>query len=220
MGDLNERPAPLTSRLSQEELGLVRRIGAQLGRMLQGHFDEVPPISRRDELGILTNMVAHVSRALLRAKEREAAHRRALEEKVQELEAARARQEALLEEIRRLSCPVIDVERGVLLVPLIGEVDAQRADLVMTTLLSRLSASGAAAVILDVTGVPRLDGDAAERLVRAAQAARLLGAQAILCGLSPEAARSAATVGMDFEGLRPCSTLAAALAAARRGMPR
>ncbi|WP_050430995.1 STAS domain-containing protein [Chondromyces crocatus] len=212
-----EVEGPLTSRLSAEELKLVRSIGAWMLRLLQGRYDEVPVVSpKRDELGILANMVGRVATSLQVAREKEISHRSALEEKVRELEDARAQQEELIALIRQLSCPVLDVEEGMLLVPLVGEVDAARAELVTTALLSRASATGADTVILDVTGVARLVGHVATLLAQAAQAVRLIGAQTIVCGLSPESAREAVAEGLDFAGLTPCSTLASALAIARR----
>ncbi|EYF01394.1 STAS domain-containing protein [Chondromyces apiculatus] len=205
----------LTSRLSAEELEMVRSIGTGLLRVLQGRYDDIAQIARRDELGILANMVERVAKSLKAAKEKENTHRQVLEEKIRELEDARAQQEDLLALIRQLSCPVLYVERGVLLVPLIGDVDAARAELVTTALLGRAAEMGADTVILDVTGVPRLHGQVAHVIERAAQAARLLGARAIVCGLSPESAREAVAQGLDFAGLTPCSTLASALEMAR-----
>jgi rsbT co-antagonist protein RsbR len=133
-----------------------------------------------------------------RKKSEAALHRAAVQEEV-----IRS-QEATL---RALATPLIPVGEGVLVVPLVGAVDAGRAKQLLEALLAGVAAHRARTAIIDVTGVPDLAMDVADGLLRAARAVRLLGAQAVLTGLSPAIARSLAGAGVDLAGLTTRATL-------------
>lgn len=188
----------LASRLTPEELKLLTRIGGHLSRMLTGKLEAPLASDRRDELGMLANMVGRAATEIAKGRARDERLRRELEERIRELESARATQERLLARIRELSSPVLDILPGVLLVPLIGALDEARVALVTTTLLERVAASRAAIVILDVTGVHELDRPVAGLLLRAAGAVSLLGARTMLCGVSPAMAQIAVGDGLDL----------------------
>lgn len=119
-----------------------------------------------------------------------------------------AQQEAL----RELSTPLIPLAEGLVVMPIIGLLDSARAQLVMETLLSGIVAHQARIAILDVTGVRAMDGAVAESLVRAARAARLLGAEVILTGIEPGAARALVEVSADLTGVQTLGTLQAGVA--------
>ncbi len=108
---------------------------------------------------------------------------------------------------RELSTPVVAVRERVLLMPLIGNIDAARADEIMQAILARVSTDVARVVILDVAGVPVLDTSAASSLVKAAQALRLLGAETILTGVGATAAKTIVRLGLDLSGFHTCSRL-------------
>jgi rsbT co-antagonist protein RsbR len=109
--------------------------------------------------------------------------------------------------LQALATPLIPVSEGVLVVPLVGAVDAARAKQVLEALLAGVAAHRARTAIIDVTGVPDLAMDVADGLLRAARAVKLLGAQAVLTGLSPAIARSLAGAGVDLSGLTTRATL-------------
>ncbi|MDI1447115.1 STAS domain-containing protein [Polyangium sp. 6x1] len=200
-----EGTPPLAARLLDEEMDLLRWIGSRMSRVLIGRYEELPFIERTDELGIVANMVARVARELRRSRERDEARRkelelrgRELEARVQELEEARAEQERLLGAVRDLSAPVLEVYRGVLLVPIAGALDAAMLAQAEGRVLARVSEAGARTVILDITGAVAIDAVVAEGLVRIARALSLLGARVVLCGVSAAAARTAVQQGLDF----------------------
>jgi rsbT co-antagonist protein RsbR len=89
----------------------------------------------------------------------------------------------------------------VVLLPLVGAVDAGRAERIMASLLESIDRHGARVVLLDVTGVPFLDAAVAGYLVRAAQASRLMGAEVALVGLNARTARSVVDLGLDLQGI-------------------
>lgn len=126
---------------------------------------------------------------------------RELAESSEQLRAAHEEQRRLWETMRAMSVPVIPVLNDVIVVPLVGIVDAERADLFMTALLDGLERYRARVAIIDITGVPMVDSMVANYLVQAAQATRLLGAQAVLVGITPDVAEAIVDLGVSLEGL-------------------
>lgn len=100
--------------------------------------------------------------------------------------------------IRELSTPVILVHDEVLLLPLVGTVDSHRAQQIMETVLREVSKNQAQVIILDIAGVPVVDTQVADYLLRATAAVRLLGARTILTGISPQVARTIVELGVDI----------------------
>lgn len=123
--------------------------------------------------------------------------------------------------IRRLWTPVLTVAEHVLLLPLLGWIDIERAQQMMATVLNRIHASGARAVIVDLTGVPKIDAHAAAALGRLASAVHLLGAGVVIAGISAAVAQAMTVAGIDFQNMRMEADLAkairSALALVRRG---
>jgi anti-anti-sigma regulatory factor len=125
--------------------------------------------------------------------------------------------------MREMSTPVVAVRERVLLLPLIGTVDAARADEMMERLLERVTRDQTRVVILDVAGVPVMDTAVAQSLLQTALAVRLLGAQTILTGIGAAAAKTMIHLGIDLSTMHTCSRLtdgidlAIALAAAGPG---
>ncbi|TAM83875.1 MAG: STAS domain-containing protein [Acidobacteria bacterium] len=100
--------------------------------------------------------------------------------------------------IRELSTPVLPVREGLLILPIVGVIDPQRARQLTGQLLRGIRANRAKVVVIDVTGVPSINSTVANHLVLTVEAARLLGAAAIVTGLSPEIAQTLVTIGVDL----------------------
>lgn len=143
---------------------------------------------------------------------------------IDELVAEQAMRLRLQEEIiqgqaaalRELSSPLIPISDRVLVMPLIGAIDTMRAQDVLDKLLHGISATHAHTVILDVTGVARVDVQVANLLLQAAQAVQLLGAETILTGIRPEVAQTMIGLGIQFPSVATLSTLQAGVAYATR----
>jgi len=101
------------------------------------------------------------------------------------------------EAIRELSTPVLLLRPGLLLLPIIGLIDTQRARQLTEQLLRSVRTNRAKVVVIDVTGVPSVDTKGANHLVQAVEAARLMGAAAIVTRMSTDSAQT-----MDTEGVR------------------
>ncbi len=130
-----------------------------------------------------------------------------LEQTLQQLREETAAREQLSATVRQLSVPIMPVMEGVLVAPLVGEIDAERARLLQQRLLDRIVAERARVAILDITGVPVVDAQISTWLVQATTAARLLGARCILVGINPEVSQALVSSGADLGDLATRATL-------------
>jgi rsbT co-antagonist protein RsbR len=102
------------------------------------------------------------------------------------------------EAIRELSTPVLQVRERLLILPIVGVIDAQRARQLTEQLLRSIRANRAKVVVIDITGVPVVDTTVANHLVQTVEASRLMGATVIITGLSADIARTLVTLGVDL----------------------
>ena len=130
---------------------------------------------------------------------------------VKQLEGAFATQQSLLQTLREVSTPIIPVVAGVLAMPLVGQIDTERAENMTSALLTRIARERIHTVLLDVTGVPMIDTQVAQSLLLLVTACRLLGAAVVLVGVRPEVAQTLVTLGIDFRGLRTAADLRSAV---------
>lgn len=143
---------------------------------------------------------------------------------VSELRRAEAERASLKEQviaaqsamIGELSTPLIPLHAGVVVMPLIGTLDRERGEHLLSRLLEGVVAYRASVAILDVTGVPTVDTEVANTLVRAARAVRLIGASVILTGIRPEVAQTLVQLDVDLKGITILASLAAGLDHARQ----
>ncbi|MGW7409985.1 PAS domain S-box protein [Streptomyces sp. NPDC054833] len=115
------------------------------------------------------------------------------------------------DEILELSTPVIQVWDKVLALPIIGTLDTLRATRLTEGLLEKIAQSQAEVAILDISGVPTIDTQVAQHLLKTVQAAALMGTVSIMSGVRPETAQSMVHLGIDMGHLRSRNTLQDAL---------
>ena len=113
-----------------------------------------------------------------------------------------------------LSTPVVRLWEGIIAVPLVGTLDSARTQLVMERLLESLVATGAGHAVIDITGVPTVDTEVAQHLLKTVSAARLLGAECTISGIRPQVAQTIVSLGIEFGDIATKATLAGALALA------
>jgi len=118
-------------------------------------------------------------------------------------------QQAMLEE---LSTPLIPITKQVMVLPLIGIMDARRAERMLETVLQGAQRHRAHTVIIDITGLKQVDEYVATVLLRAAGALRLLGAQVMLTGMRPEVAQTLVGMGVTLDTLVTQATLESGIA--------
>ncbi len=142
--------------------------------------------------------------------------RQAAEARAEELRRSAELIAAQQETIRVLGTPLLPLSPGVLAMPLIGPIDTRRSEQILEGLLQGVAKEGASVVILDVTGVETIDTQAANSLMRAAQAVRLLGARVLITGIQPSMSQVLVQLGVDLRGIATYSTLQSGIAAAMR----
>lgn len=118
------------------------------------------------------------------------------------------------QELLELSTPVVKLWDGILALPMIGTLDSARTQVVMETLLQRIVETGSSTAIIDITGVPTVDTQTAQHLLKTVSAIRMMGADCIISGIRPQIAQTIVHLGIDLQGVMTKATLADALALA------
>jgi rsbT co-antagonist protein RsbR len=128
---------------------------------------------------------------------------------------ATAREKIILdqaEQLLELSTPVVKLWDGIVAVPLVGTLDSARTQVVMEKLLQTLVDTGAEHAVIDITGVPAVDTQVAQHLLKTVVAARLMGAECVISGIRPQIAYTIVTLGIEFGDIVTKASLADALA--------
>ncbi len=134
-------------------------------------------------------------------------------EDVKALEAQLALTRAQQEELRRLSAPILEVAPGVLLLPLVGRMDAARAEQIADRLLHAISERSVEAALIDVTGLDTVEAASVAALAGIARATTLMGARCFISGVSPKSAVQMVDLDVHLEGVSFFPSAAAALLA-------
>ena len=184
---------------THEVLGIVLLLRDVLGRSLLDNYEEDRDLLRRilDAYEPAANRIA-VTVGVSFVEERE--------------RVIREQQEA----IRDLSTPVLQVRDRLLISPIIGAVDSDRARQLTEQLLGAIKANRAQVVVLDITGVASVDETVANHLVQTVEAARLMGASAVITGVSSKIAQTIVDLGVDLGMLKTVGDLQGGLEEAER----
>lgn len=190
-----------------EEFSFVRKDGSE------GYLElrSVPIMDDKGNLVAAEGLIRDVTQRK-RMEEELLRHRGQLEQMVQERTAELTKAQEIVtrqaEEIIEISTPIIQLRRGILLAPLIGTLNSERAQQFTDRLLNRLVQTNSPVALVDITGVPTVDTQAAHYITRTISAVRLLGAQAILTGVGPALAITLVELGIDLSGVITRSALA------------
>jgi rsbT co-antagonist protein RsbR len=118
--------------------------------------------------------------------------------------------------IRELSTPVLQVRERLLILPIIGVLDTERARQLTEQLLAGIRTHRAKVVVIDTTGVPDVDETVANHLVQTVDASRLMGASVIITGLSSKIAQTLVTIGVDLSKMHTIGDLQGGIEEAER----
>jgi rsbT co-antagonist protein RsbR len=113
--------------------------------------------------------------------------------------------------IAELQTPVVQIWDGILVLPIVGSLDTMRAQDMNERLLNKIVETGSEIVILDITGVPVVDTSVSKHLLETVAAARLLGSEVLIVGLSTHTALTLVHLGLDLSGVTTKTTLARGL---------
>ncbi len=121
------------------------------------------------------------------------------------------RKEELIEhqaaQLAELSTPMLSISETTVVMPIVGAIDTRRVQMIMQTLLNGVADTRATVVIMDITGVPVVDTQVANALIRTSQAVALLGAKVVLTGIRPEVAQTLVGLGVDLSNIVTRGTL-------------
>jgi rsbT co-antagonist protein RsbR len=184
---------------THEVLGIVLLLRDVLARSLFVHYQNDPQLLNRilDAYEPAANRIA-VTVGVSFVEERERV--------IREQQAA----------IRELSTPVLQVRDRLVILPIIGVLDSQRARQLTEQLLSAIQANRAKVVVIDITGVASIDMTVANHLVQTVNASRLMGASAIITGLSSGIAQTLVDLGVDLSMMKTVGDLQGGLEEAER----
>lgn len=210
-GDSDKPPDFTDERMERLKNAMALASAGAFDAALEHLADPIP-----DRFGVLEEMLRVFLSELKEMNAR-------IEEVIAELERSRLELETKLETIeaqreaiREIGTPIVDAWEGILVLPLVGALDAERAAAASAKLLQRIAKSHARWVLVDLTGVPVIDATTADHLVRMAGAVQLLGSRCLLTGMRPGSASALVALGVDLaqltslrsvrEGLRYCLT--------------
>jgi anti-anti-sigma regulatory factor/HAMP domain-containing protein len=206
----------LTRRLIVRPLNELGVAAAKIGA---GDLEVDLATERADEIGRLSNSFGAMADRLRRSFAALDARNQDLEQERAQIEQARVQLQDEVFQAQRtilqMTMPLIPIDRQTIIMPMLGALDAARAERMLDTLLSGVEASRARTAIIDITGVPVVDLQVARLLLQAVQGVRLLGARVIITGIQPEVAQSIVGVGVELDALQTYGTLDQAISAAR-----
>lgn len=120
------------------------------------------------------------------------------------------------EAIRKLSIPILQLHDELLMLPIIGILDEERSRQITKHLLNAIRHKRAKMVLLDITGMPSIDAQIANLLIKTIEAAKLMGAKLIITGLSSEVSRTLINIGVDLNKISTLGDLQSGIREANR----
>jgi anti-anti-sigma regulatory factor/HAMP domain-containing protein len=185
-----------------------------------------PVVKNRTEVGQLAASLQQMAQSVLDSRSAIEAANHSLEatvaERTAELHTVVQQQEDLLttqthllQQIADMAMPVLPVGPGIVVIPLVGTINDERAANLSARLLQGVQEQRARVALLDITGVPLVDTRVARALMDAVAGARLLGARTLLVGVRPEIAQTLVGLGVELRGLETTATLQEGLRRAR-----
>jgi anti-anti-sigma factor len=191
-----------------------------LSLMLMASFDMVERIRAEAKLARLNEDLERrvLERTALLEQERAELNRLALERQdmIGRLRTVNEELEQRGEDIRRLSTPVLQLSESLLLLPLIGIIDAERAKQLTADFLQAIRSRRPTAAVIDITGVAEMDSQTAHLLIQTVKAGRLMGVVVIITGLSAKVAQALAGLGIDLADFNTGGDLQSGLENAER----
>lgn len=110
--------------------------------------------------------------------------------------------------VKEISSPIIPVLEGIVVVPLLGTYDEERADELMIKTLQNLPKYKAEYLVLDLTGLNNnFTQQAASLIEKLGATARMIGTETVLVGISPKMSMVITESGIDISGFNCFQTL-------------
>ncbi|CAH0346641.1 hypothetical protein BCI9360_02984 [Bacillus sp. CECT 9360] len=193
---------------------------SNLGMTIDVALDELP-IYREVMAGVITQEASAQEASFDEYSESLTKLHRIIDQAAQSFSAAFVNHHNRLMETARtalneLSVPVVPLEDGVAVLPIIGMIDTDRAKFLLEESLKQSTKLNVSYFILDLSGVPIIDTMVAQQLFQVIDSLRLLGVEAVITGIRPEIAQTMVSLGIDFNNIKTYATLKQALHAYRK----
>lgn len=145
------------------------------------------------------------SKDLLQASERD------LQSTNQQIQQKNDQLEHALNLVQQLEVPVIPLIAGAVVVPIVGYLDNRRLDAIQRNVLYSIHTHNARFVLIDLTGLAQFDSEIIRQFQRLVQGISLLGAEALLTGISAEIAASLIDNEISFDHIWTSGNLSSAI---------
>lgn len=119
--------------------------------------------------------------------------------------------QAQKEMITELSAPVIKLSKNIALLPLVGEIDTHRAQVIFSQTMEQCVQLQVDSLLIDLSGVPIVDTMVANQIFSLIEGLKLIGVKASLSGVRPEIAQTSVQLGIDFMSIPIYSSIERAL---------
>ncbi|WP_233523076.1 STAS domain-containing protein [Peribacillus saganii] len=113
--------------------------------------------------------------------------------------------------ITEISSPIVPIQNGIAILPLIGEIDLDRTEHIMTNVIPKIGEMKIECLIIDFSGIVTIDTEIASRILGIYDVLRLLGIDAMFTGIRPDLAARVVIAGIDFSSLRTYATVQQAI---------
>ncbi|WP_404405281.1 STAS domain-containing protein [Jeotgalibacillus malaysiensis] len=119
--------------------------------------------------------------------------------------------QASQEQMLEMSVPVVPIDAGVAVLPLVGTIDTHRAKLIMEESLTKCLELNVSEFVIDLSGVAMVDTFVAHKLFQVIDSLKLIGVKPKISGISPEMAQTIVQLGLNFSDVPSYATLKSAL---------
>jgi rsbT co-antagonist protein RsbR len=118
-------------------------------------------------------------------------------------------------ELRELSTPIVPIQDGLAVLPLIGSIDTDRTEHLMNGVLPKIPEMNIERLIIDFSGIVAIDTEVAANIFNVYRVLGLLGIDVLVTGLRPELAINAVSEGIDFTSIKTFASVKQAIESIR-----
>ncbi|PLT29283.1 STAS domain-containing protein [Peribacillus deserti] len=115
------------------------------------------------------------------------------------------------QEITELSSPIIPIQNGIAVIPLIGNIDVEKSEFIMNRVIPRVNELKIECVIFDFSPIASIDTEIAARIFTIYDVLKLLGINAVFTGIRPDLISRIINASINFSNIKTYATLQQAL---------
>ncbi len=101
-------------------------------------------------------------------------------------------------EINELSAPIVPIQKGIAVLPLIGAIDYTRVQHLLNNVLPGIPLINTEHLIIDFSGILTIDTEVAQHIYTIHSVLELLGIHVMFTGIRPNLSMAVVQAGIDF----------------------